>query len=99
MRWTAGRRATGIRKKQKREGGESHSQQMGRKMAEGKESDSYRVRRSVLCAAPSSSVVLSLLCVQRLTGRSYSHWDGDLILAKTGQKSSYREEKNQRFSK
>lgn len=52
----------------------------------------YRVRQAVFCAA-SSSLVVSLFCVQRLTMRSYSHWDSNLILAKTGQKSSYGEER------
>lgn len=51
----------------------------------------YGVRQSVFCAASSSLVALRLFCVQRLTVRSYSHWDSDLILAKAGQKSSYGE--------
>lgn len=41
----------------------------------------YSVREPVFSAASSSSVVLSSFWVQRLTIRSYTYWDGNLILA------------------
>lgn len=48
----------------------------------------YRVRQPVLSAASSSLVLLRRFFVQHLTIRSYTHWDGNLILAKTGQEGS-----------
>lgn len=89
MRWTAGRRAARI--KNKRAGRVTASRWTEGPRRERKRTG-YRVRQSLFAAASSSLVGLSLFCVQRLTVRSYSHWDSDLILAKTGQKSSYGEE-------